>query len=477
MIGDLNSGRRVSPPIYAFCLFLLTAASGCGDSSTSTSPQGVSQVDVTVPVEVGTQKASQLGEEVASESRSLELDQELEFLGVVIRITDLVLSESKTRITYDLEVPDGQFYEPIGQPILSYGAVGVVSEDAHGVATGTYALTFPAVATGTDLITITFPRYRALTGPRADFELLLPSQLVRDSGGPTLLNEVVEVAGRLLRFTSLDVDDSEFELSYEPFDDESGDLELAGPGLAFEIVRAKDDLGNIFSLSGASTNIDEGTGTVRGQSLSFSGVLEGTASRLTITADRTGLVGPVPFEFDVHLQDGGSPTGDPSAVAPEAALQTPAAIDFEEAFARKCKETEQWSDLKPGFVMINQVQKHEGVPIRLVQGRFTPSETVLEFEIQHPSKKTSNYRSQFRILDRNIEGADFILNSRGGTIWGCWGKELKILEGLGPLDDLQIGIEIEFPRILMRNDESQEIWDELEGPWVFAFSPTEFSAD
>lgn len=61
-----------------------------------------------------------------------------------------------------------------------------------------------------------------------------------------------------MTFTHLKIEDSRFDVAYEPADLRSADLELLGPVPTLKLVRANDDLGNSYSVVGSVTDLSTG---------------------------------------------------------------------------------------------------------------------------------------------------------------------------------------------------------------------------
>jgi hypothetical protein len=156
---------------------------------------------------------------------------------------------------------------------------------------------------------------------------------------------------------------------------------------------------------------------------------------------------------------------------------------------QRCQETQSWDEPKPRYVWINQVQEENRIPIRLVQGQFTTESTTLEFIVEHPNKDTPpDLQHRFNIIGGvQLEGVDWLSDPTAQVMWGCNGKELHIINGLGPVEQPEDGFRIEFPRIQMRTANFRvgtvspgtpiASMETIEGPWVFQFVPGELNID
>lgn len=193
-------------------------------------------------------------------------------------------------------------------------------------------------------------------------------------------------------------------------------------------------------------------------------------------------------------QGAANPTTPAQQSSPAVALQgaaTPevaATATLEAVIAAKCKQIQEWSKPKPGYVRIDQAQEHNGVVVRLIQGRFTTARTILEFEAYHTTRKppAACCLRLFHVLPfAELQGVERPESRVGVGLGSCEGQEGYIMDTLGPVTDPERDLRIEFPSILMRTKFSEletvtpgeQAGERVEGPWVFQFAPKELTPE
>jgi hypothetical protein len=233
-------------------------------------------------------------------SRRTQVNEERDVDGVKIRLIEIHESSSETRVSYEIITPRGINREPLGAPTISYGSQTFEGRDYGLMPDGTFSfVSFPPIPHDAGDIRISFPHFRSLTGPSASFTINLP-----EVEGPQIpLTQTIEVAGRNLRFTELDIGgESEFRLTYVPADNASNDLELAGPGQLSELIQASDDLGNSYVARASVTSVTGPlTSEIKKQSIRFGGQLPDEVSEVSISIGKTGLFSSSAFEFHVSI--------------------------------------------------------------------------------------------------------------------------------------------------------------------------------
>ena len=235
-------------------------------------------------------------------SKRFAVDKELDVSGTTVKVVEMHISSTETRVSYEIENTQGANHEPLGDPVLTDGDQSYTGRILPEAVEGNYVVSFPHIAETPRAFNLSFPHFRSLIGPSVNVELNLPEEVRDSSINHIALDESITVAGRNLVFTVLDISPSNFSVSYQPADVSSSDLELSGPGAGPELIQVNDDLGNTYFSSGAVTTVSDGPRpAVSSQIIEFDGALNRQTSRLTISVAKTGLFSPNDFNFSVQI--------------------------------------------------------------------------------------------------------------------------------------------------------------------------------
>ena len=212
--------------------------------------------------------------------RRIPVDQSASQDGISVYVEELRLSSTETLVVYRLDLPPGEYMEPLGAPTLRYGQTVLDGQEKGDPTQPVSMLSFPALPEDVQQVELNFGPF--LLSRHGPVELRLDLAALQGEG------QVVQVENHRLRFLPIAPIPEGFQLTYEPADPASARLVLGRPGGVLEV---KDDRGNSYPAQGGILEFDPENGMLlKRHEIRLTGPLDEQATQLILRADLVGVI-------------------------------------------------------------------------------------------------------------------------------------------------------------------------------------------